>query len=204
MKTNDLNEKVIAKGYTKEGENLKVVVRYDSVAICQGVFVIIGREETEYADVDSAMSFYNSLKGDTPYWKKPEYARQIASVILQQIVEGVEGFGGIGWDGFWSWGSEKRLAMFYNDMPTLALRVNGLVHQGWVMVCLNEGADHYEIFVKGTDINGKDMKILRGIYADQLGTTLDDLIEWPSTMTEDEYRSKALADSAKKMGMVCA
>lgn len=135
---------------------------------------------------------------ETPYWQTPEYAREKATTMLAQIVMGVEGCGGIGWDGFNSWGASKRLAMFYEQKPTLALRVSGLVHQGWVLVSLNEGLDVYEIHMKGTDINTPDVKTLDEVYCDELGTTLDSLIEWPTGMSKEDYHRAAMADSAKK------
>ena len=135
---------------------------------------------------------------EVPYWQTPEYAREKATTMLAQIVMGVEGCGGIGWDGFNSWGASKRLAMFYDQKPTLALRVSGLVHQGWVLVSLNEGSDVYEIHVKGATIDTPDVKTFTEVYCDELGAKLDNLIEWPEGMSKEDYHRAAMADSAKK------
>ena len=57
MKTN-----TICKGYTRDGRRVKVEERYDSNAVCLGIFVIIENgnkiDEIEKSERDSAISLF--------------------------------------------------------------------------------------------------------------------------------------------------
>ena len=120
-------------------------------------------------------------------------------VVLKSVV--TEIFNQIFWSidkwAYFSWGVSSRGFMVYNNMPTLVLRVSGLVHKGWVYVSLNEGTDTYEVrlfSVKGHKQKGEMVEC----FCDNLGQILDSLIEKPLKLTDDEYKKKALADSARK------
>lgn len=184
MKTNEISEKTLATGYTNKGEELKVIARYDKMAICQGVFVVREGEEFERADEESAMALFNEWKG-TPYWKTPLYAKEVATVALQQI----KGLAGMN---YYTWGVDKLMYLFYEEMPTLALRVHGFVHDGWVLVSLNEGADLYEIRLKGKDIKTETTRKIKDVYFDQLAEIIDEWVEKPADQTEEDYHKKAL------------
>ena len=96
-----------------------------------------------------------------------------------------------------SWGLSGRYATIYNDMPTLALRVSGLKHKGWVMVAYDEGNDCYEVYT--TNLKGVVKKHIENVYFDELGKTIDELVERGENMSDAEYLQKAMTDSRKKM-----
>ena len=86
-----------------------------------------------------------------------------------------------------SWGVSKKAGFLYKDMPTLAMKVNGLLHKDWVYISLNEGADTYEIRL----MNGnKEIKLVDDVYCDNLGRVLDSLIEKDSSLTDTEYNQQ--------------
>lgn len=99
-----------------------------------------------------------------------DFVLRIANEINRQIYCGVE------INVIFSWGVSRRTATVYNDMATLALRVNAILHKGWVYVSLDEGRDCYIITLlspdRGTVINVRDE-----VYCDELGSVIDNLIE---------------------------
>ena len=97
----------------------------------------------------------------------------------------------------WSWGISKRFATKYNNMPALGLRVSGLLHKGFVYIAYNEGKDLYEIFL--TSIRGKEKVHIEEVYCDMLGNVIDSVVERSPKMTNEDYKRKALADSARKL-----
>lgn len=123
-----------------------------------------------------------------------DYINEVAKTINAQMVATVENR----WV-FFSWGVSRKVATVYNNMPALALRVSGLVHKGWVYICLNEGRDVYEVFC--VSLKGKVKAHNDEVYCDNLGFVLDSMIERPCGLTDEAYKGKALRDSAKKMGM---
>ena len=100
---------------------------------------------------------------------------------------------------YMSWGVSKIQYTFYEDMPSLLLRVSGMLHKGYVIVSLNEGADAYVVTLM--TVRKVVKKNMKDIYCDTLGQTIDELIERPAGMNDETYRNKALQDSAKKMNM---
>ena len=60
--TKDMATNTICKGYTRDGRRVKVEERYDSIAVCLGIFVIIEDgyeiEEIEKPGRDSAISLF--------------------------------------------------------------------------------------------------------------------------------------------------
>ena len=94
-------------------------------------------------------------------------------------------------------GSEQEMLHLFKEMPTLMLKVSALIHKGWVYISLNEGKDVYEVRL----MNNKRecIKTIDEVYCDQLGSIIDGLIERPTTMTEEEYSEKAMADSNRKI-----
>lgn len=92
---------------------------------------------------------------------------------------------------YYSWGVSALAYREYEGMPTLMLRVSGLIHKGWVYVSLNEGKDVYEVRLMGNE--GNVVKVVDEVYFDTLGSTIDMLIERPAGMSDEEYRSRAIA-----------
>lgn len=109
-----------------------------------------------------------------------EYAKHIAMTALCQINPRI----------FCSWGVEKKICVYVNDMPALGLLVNGFIHQGWVFIALNEGADTYEVF---TTKNAEVINHIDDVYCDMLTDTIDGMIERDPSWTDDEYTAKVNA-----------
>ena len=83
----------------------------------------------------------------------------------------------------WSWGIEEQRAMTYKKMPSLALKVNGFQHKGWVIISLNEGKDLYNIYL--LDKSQKEIRVIEDVFCENL-EILDTLIE-TGEMNEQEY-----------------
>lgn len=115
----------------------------------------------------------------------------VANEICRQIRCGVTA------DVVMSWGVSKRIATVYNDMATLALRVSGVLHKGWVYVSLDEGRDCYIITLLSAD-KKKVVSVRDEIYCEELGSVIDNLVERKEEWTDDEYRKLAMADSFNK------
>ena len=62
-------------------------------------------------------------------------------------------------------------------MASLRMKVNGMVHKGFVMVCYDEGPDEYILHL--LDMNLKVVKTINNVYADELGALIDEEIEHP-------------------------
>lgn len=122
------------------------------------------------------------------------YVNEVAKTINAQIYATVENRFVI-----WSWGVSRRFATIYNNMPALGLRVSGLLHKGFVYICLNEGRDVYEIFC--VNMKGKVKDSNNEVYCDNLGFVLDCMIEKDPALTGEAYKAKAMRDSARKMGI---
>lgn len=120
-----------------------------------------------------------------------EYVKQVATTAWRQL------FWSVTMPVVLSWGVSKKCCTTYNEMPTLMLKVSALVHKGWVYISLNEDKDVYEVRLMNT--KNECIKTVDEVYCDQLGETIDQLIEKPSSMTEEEYSQKAMADSNAKM-----
>lgn len=117
-----------------------------------------------------------------------------AKTIEQQILWSINKFE------YLSWGISKKVAIEYEGMATLALRVSGAVHKGWAFISLNEGKDCYEVRLLNV-ARTKVKHTLEEVYCDNLGTVLDSLIERKTELTDEQYKNKAARDSARKMGM---
>ncbi len=98
---------------------------------------------------------------------------------------------------FCSWGVSERIATWYDNKPSLEIKVQGMLHKGSVLVSYNEGVDVFE--VRLLNPQRVVVKTLEQVFADELGTRIDELVERPAGMSDDEYRQKAWADSVGKM-----
>lgn len=97
-----------------------------------------------------------------------------------------------------SWGISKRIATLYNDRVTLALKVSGLLHKGWVYISLDEGRDCYIVTLLSND-KRKVKSVRDEVYCEELGSVIDNLVERKEEWTDDEYEKLAMADSEYKL-----
>lgn len=121
-----------------------------------------------------------------------EFLMQVANEINRQIRCGVTA------EVVMSWGVYKRIATVYNSMATLALRVSGVLHKGWVYVSLDEGRDCYIITLLSPD-KKTVVGVRDEVYCEELGSVIDSIIERKDEWTDEEYKKLALADSERKL-----
>ena len=121
-----------------------------------------------------------------------EILMKIANEINRQIRCGVTA------DVIMSWGVSKRIATVYQDRATLALRVSGVLHKGWVYVSLDEGRDCYVVTLLSAD-KSKVIKVRDEVYCEELGSVIDNLVERKEEWTDDMYKKLAFADSERKL-----
>lgn len=121
-----------------------------------------------------------------------EFVLKIANEISVQICCGVP------MDVVLSWGVSKRIATVYNDKATLALRVSGVLHDGWVYVSYDDGRDVYIVTLLSAD--KKDVVGVHDeVYCEDLGGLIDCLVERKAEWTDEEYEKLAMADSERKL-----
>ena len=96
------------------------------------------------------------------------------------------------------WGVSKRVATVYKDRATLALRVSGVLHDGWVYVSLDEGRDVYIVTLLSAD-KRTVVKVHDEVYCEDLGGVIDSLVERNTVWTDEEYKKLAIADSERKL-----
>lgn len=121
-----------------------------------------------------------------------EFLMKIANEINRQIRCGVTV------DVIMSWGISKRIATVYQDRATLALRVSGVLHKGWVYVSLDESRDCYVVTLLSAD-KSKVIKVRDEVYCEELGSVIDNLVERKEEWTDDMYKKLAFADSERKL-----
>lgn len=123
---------------------------------------------------------------------KQEFVLNIANEIYCQIRCGVTT------DVVMFWGISKLIATVYNDMVTLALRVSGVLHKGWVYVSLDEGRDVYIVTLLSAD-KKKVVSVHDEVYCEDLGSLIDSLVERKVEWTDEEYKKLVMADSEEKI-----
>ena len=116
------------------------------------------------------------------FMENQEYCLEIANTILSQIISVV------GTMTFSSWGVSEKTATYHNDMPSLVMDVNGLLHKGKAIVSYDEGGDSYTVYL--LDKDGNVTYEADNIFFDTLGTILDDKIERCESWTDEEYYSR--------------
>lgn len=121
-----------------------------------------------------------------------EFLMKIANEINRQIRCGVTA------DVIMSWGVSKRIATVYQDRATLALRVSGVLHKGWVYISLDEGRDCYVVTLLSAD-KSKVIKVRDEVYCEELGSVIDNLVERKVEWTDKEYKKLLMADSKRKL-----
>ena len=97
----------------------------------------------------------------------------------------------------WSWGISKQQATLYEDMPTLALRVSGALHKGWVFISYNGATDLYDISI--ISLKGECKHKVEGVYFDDMGKVIDGIIEKDPHISDEKYLQIAKADSVRKL-----
>ena len=120
-----------------------------------------------------------------------EELRAIAAEMFKQLFLSVDK-----WT-FFSWGVSKKHYLEYYGMATLAMRVSGCLHKGWVYISLNDGEDVYE--VRLLNLKGKVKETIEPVYCDNLGEVIDNHIERKANWTGAQYLRKAIADSRRKL-----
>lgn len=121
-----------------------------------------------------------------------EFVLKVANEINRQIRCSVRA------DIVISWGVSKRVATVYKDRATLALRVSGVLHDGWVYVSLDEGRDVYIVTLLSAD-KRTVVKVHDEVYCEDLGGVIDSLVERNTEWTDEEYKKLAIADSERKL-----
>ena len=119
---------------------------------------------------------------------------EIAKTINEQLFWSIDK-----WT-YFSWGVSKKMFTFWDEMPSLMLRVSGAIHKGWVVVSLNEGSDTYEVRLLNTKKEEKAK--YEDIYCDNLGSFIDGKIEKAPEVTDEQYYKIAMEDSRRKMATV--
>lgn len=84
-----------------------------------------------------------------------------------------------------SWGTDQLAPGLYKGMPTLALRVNGTVHKGWVYVSLNESG-FYEVRLVSTEL--ALVAPACECRCDNIGAVIDQLVMRPTSLSNNELR----------------
>lgn len=112
--------------------------------------------------------------------EEKEWTLAVGKTIIDQI------FCCIDINVFFSWGVARKTITSYSGMPSLALYVNGALHKGWVIVSLNAGSDTYEIRLFGPD-NETVVKMVKNVFCDNLGAMIDELVERPADITDEQY-----------------
>ena len=97
----------------------------------------------------------------------------------------------------WSWGISKQQATLYEDKPTLALRVSGALHKGWVFISYDRASDLYDISI--VSLKGECKHKVEGVYFDDMGKVIDGIIERDPCTTDEEYLKIAKADTIRKL-----
>lgn len=96
-----------------------------------------------------------------------------------------------------SWGISKQQATLYEDKPTLALRVSGVLHKGWVFISYDRASDLYDISI--VSLKGECKHKVEGVYFDDMGKVIDGIIERDPCTTDEEYIKIAKADTIRKL-----
>mgnify|MGYP003527340453 CR=1 FL=1 len=88
-----------------------------------------------------------------------------------------------------SWGIAEFAATIFKDLPALRIKVNGLLHTGYVIIALN-GSDYYEVYL----LKGKDAECVNEeVCYNELGDVIDRAIECGTD--KEEYEKIAISNS---------
>jgi len=118
--------------------------------------------------------------------EKKEYCLKMANVMWQSLFCSVDVFTVL------SWGISQKTALYFKDMPSLQFKVNGMLHKGFVVISYDEGADLFAVSL--LDKNKTCARTLDNIYADMLGSCIDENIERPKDTPDSHYRAAAIRE----------
>jgi hypothetical protein len=112
-----------------------------------------------------------------------EYVIQIAQTIQEQLI------GLTPMPVLMSWGIAEFAATIFKDLPALRIKVNGLLHTGYVIIALN-GSDYYEVYL----LKGKDAECVNEeVCYNELGDVIDRAIECGTD--KEEYEKITISNS---------
>lgn len=128
-----------------------------------------------------------------PYNEVARIAAEAWNTMLR-----IEGINVVG-----SWGVSKKYVLEYRDMPSLALQVDGTQFTGIVIISLNEGKDYYEVRLTEVnplllDDNSPIKQTVTDVFFDELGRTIDQLVERPLGMSDEDYNKISSAHTIKR------
>lgn len=112
---------------------------------------------------------------------------QLTAIALEtyKAILNISGFNVVG-----SWGISAKFACEYKGMASLVLKVDAALHEGFVIISLNEARDLYEVRL-ANDLSKRDdspiSQCVEGIFFDALGATIDSMIERPAGISDEEY-----------------
>lgn len=105
-----------------------------------------------------------------------EYVIQIAQTIQEQLI------GLTPMPVLMSWDIAEFAATIFKGLPALRIKVNGLLHTGYVIIALN-GSDYYEVYL----LKGKDAECVNEeVCYNELGDVIDRAIECGTDKEEYE------------------
>lgn len=105
-----------------------------------------------------------------------EYVMQIAQTIKEQLI------GLTPMPVLMSWGISEFAATIFKNLPALRIKVNGLLHAGYVIIALN-GSDYYEVYL----LKDKDVECVNEeVCFNELGDVIDRAIECGTDKEEYE------------------
>ena len=110
-----------------------------------------------------------------------EYVIQIAQTIQEQLI------GLTPMPVLMSWDIAEFAATIFKGLPALRIKVNGLLHTGYVIIALN-GSDYYEVYL----LKGKDAECVNEeVCYNELGDVIDRAIECGTDKEEYEKMAQA-------------
>ena len=126
-----------------------------------------------------------------------DYVLAVANIAMMQIEAGVGGNVVMSW-GIHGIGCGEVTLSNHHVAPCLILKVSGLIHTGVVIVAFNVGSDTYEVQLrtfKGEPVG----EWHTDVYCEELGKLIDELVERPAGMSDDDYNTLSDLDSCIKM-----
>lgn len=112
-----------------------------------------------------------------------EYVIQIAQTIQEQLIVLTP------MPVLMSWDIAEFAATIFKGLPALRIKVNGLLHTGYVIIALN-GSDYYEVYL----LKGKDAECVNEeVCYNELGDVIDRAIECGTD--KEEYEKIAISNS---------
>lgn len=118
--------------------------------------------------------------------KLKEYCLSMANTIYLSL------FYSLSKDEILSWGGSDHTALWYKDMASLRMKVNGMLHKGYVVISYDEGMDVFQVFLLDESMN--EVRHFEEVYAEELGNIIDENIERRKGTTVEQYHKDALME----------